>query len=304
MRPKVHHKKGRQNAWSTIIIKLSAWYQLDWWLVWLPSCRLHPSLSGAVEGGSRFGGDGGGDHGGIGDQPAHSTVYIVGSGSSALFFFSLFPHLVGTRAHGHFSRLSLLFRSATIVAPTFSKNIYYVTSIWLVSHSSAAWFGYCCRPFGTVLLARLALVFAARLATNLIAIKRLRQTSSPHHWDWSQSPMAVGRGYIICHICCTLFVEVYHPWMKWPQPWIFALTMDDRIISLCHWPVSLRLGPPLWNNFHGITAGFHGWRAKKKVRSLSQNEKTSWTSNKTRLRRNSLQVYLKYFKSCNFNNKR
>ena len=34
--------------------------------------------------------------------------------------------------------------------------------------------------------------------------------------------------------CCTPFVEVYHLWMKWPQPWIFVSSMDEWVISSCY----------------------------------------------------------------------
>ena len=85
------------------------WYQLDWWLVWLPSCSLRPSSGGVTECGSwrrvarrRQGWR----SRGIGNRTAHSTVYlcIVRSSSSALFLFSFSPHPVGTRAHRHFRR--------------------------------------------------------------------------------------------------------------------------------------------------------------------------------------------------------
>lgn len=39
--------------------------------------------------------------------------------------------------------------------------------------------------------------------------------------------------YLNSNTWCTPFVEVYHPWMKWPQSLIFVLSMDEWIIWSC-----------------------------------------------------------------------
>lgn len=75
---------------ANALIYIYIWYQLDWWLVWLPSCRLCLGIGGVTECGEWVAGrqQGWGSQG-I-DPPTHSTVYIVGSGSSYLFLSFLF----------------------------------------------------------------------------------------------------------------------------------------------------------------------------------------------------------------------
>lgn len=41
-------------------------------------------------------------------------------------------------------------------------------------------------------------------------------------------------------LCYTPFVEIYHSWLKWPQPWIFVPSTDECVISSCHFDPSHR----------------------------------------------------------------